>query len=63
MRRYNFFRPLLIIIVAFAVNNIVTLICGSFGVDPQTTESVALGAMVLSALFVYIRLTRHQRKK
>ncbi|MCI3922282.1 hypothetical protein MO973_18795 [Paenibacillus sp. TRM 82003] len=63
MKRYNFFRPLLIIVVAFAVNNIVTLICGGFGVDPETTEGIALAAMVLSALFVYMRLTRNRHKK
>jgi hypothetical protein len=63
LQKYNFFRPLLIIVVAFAVNNITTLICNSFGVAPETTEGVALAAMVLSALFVYTRLTRKQRGK
>lgn len=63
MRRYNFVRPLLIILVAFATNNIVSFICYSFGVDKETTESVALGAMVLAALFTYMRLTRNQRRK
>lgn len=63
MQRYNFFRPLLIILVAFLANNIARLVCSGFGVDPQTTDSIAIGVMVIAALFTYTRLTRNQRKK
>jgi len=63
VQRYNFFRPLLILLVAFAVNNLVTLLCNGMGVAPETTESIALIAMVLAALLTYVRLTRNRRKK
>jgi len=63
MQRYNFLRPLMILLVAFVANNLATLICGALGVAPETTESIAIGAMVLAALFTYTRLNRNRPKK
>ncbi|HZG87692.1 hypothetical protein [Paenibacillus sp.] len=62
MRKFNFTRPLLILLVAFVANNLAKFICLSFGIDPATTENVAMMAMVLAALLAYMRLTRHRRK-
>jgi hypothetical protein len=63
MNRYNLLRPLLILIVAFAVNNVTKIVCQAFGVSPENTDSIAIAAMVIAALFVYTRLTRNQRRK
>ncbi|TLS50286.1 hypothetical protein FE782_21730 [Paenibacillus antri] len=63
MQKYNFFRPLIILLVAFATNNLAKLVCAAFGVDPETTESIAIGAMVLAALFTYTRLNRNRANK
>lgn len=62
MRKYNFTRPLLILLVAFVANNVAKFLCLSFGADPATTENIAMLAMVLAALLAYMRLTRHRRK-
>lgn len=62
MKRYNFFRPLLIIIVAFAANNLAKLVCQLLGVNAETTETVAVGVMVIAALAVFLRLNRTGRK-
>ena len=63
MRRFNFFRPLLLILVAITVNNITKLICISLGTTQETAESIAIIAMVAAGLFTYTRLTRNQRKR
>ena len=62
MRKYNFLRPLLIILVAFFANNIATLICNAAGLAAETTEMIAVAAMVIAALFTYMRLSGKQRK-
>lgn len=60
MRRYNFFRPLMIILVAFLANNITMLICGAFGLEQELAETIAVIVMVIAAIFTYMRLTRQQ---
>lgn len=63
MQRFNLIRPLIIILVAFAVNNLARVICSALGAAPETTDFVAVLAMVAAALFTYVRLTRGQRNK
>ena len=63
MQRFNLIRPLIIIVVAFAVNNLAAGICAAFGLDQRTTDMVAVLAMVAAALYTYTRLTRNRTKK
>jgi hypothetical protein len=63
LKRYNFFRPLIILLVAFAANNLAKLVCAAFGATPETAESVAIIAMVLAALFAYTRMNRNRPKR
>lgn len=58
LRRYNFFRPLMIILVAFLANNITMLICAALGVAQETAETIAVLVMVAAAIVTYMRLTR-----
>ena len=63
MQRFNLIRPLIIILVAFAVNNLAQVICTAIGLSPETTDLVAVLAMVAAALYAYTRLTRSKPKK
>jgi hypothetical protein len=58
VRRYNFFRPILIILVALFVKNLTEFICLAFGMNPTSAENLSFFAMVIAAVITYMRLMR-----
>jgi peptidoglycan biosynthesis protein MviN/MurJ (putative lipid II flippase) len=62
MRRYNIWRPLMIIGVALLVRGLVSNVSVLFGMKPESASSLGMAAAVLAALFVYTRFTKQNRK-
>jgi len=63
LRRFNLIRPLIIIVVAFAVNNLTRAVCALAGVPQETAEFLAVLFMLVAALYTYTRLMRGQQPK
>ncbi|MDF2963763.1 MAG: hypothetical protein K0S39_5498 [Paenibacillus sp.] len=61
MRKYNFIRPLLIIAVAFLVNNIAVNVCLMFGTTKETASNIAFAAMLVAVIITFSRLNRKKR--
>lgn len=63
MRNYNFIRPLLILAVAYLVNNIVTNISVILGATKEMADTLGFLSMFIVVIIMYIRFTRNRRKK
>ncbi|UNK18780.1 hypothetical protein MNQ98_01660 [Paenibacillus sp. N3/727] len=62
MRRYNALRPVMLIAVALLTNSLFTNLCGMFGMSPESASNVGFIAMMIAALVMYNRMTKHRRK-
>ncbi|MEK0316851.1 hypothetical protein [Cohnella sp. 56] len=62
MRKYNFIRPLLLIVTALLVRSLVTNLCLVLGMEAETAGSVGFMAMILSAFIVFSRMNKRGRK-
>jgi len=62
MRGYSIWRPLMLIMVAFLTNSLVTNICSLFGMQRETASNLALAVTVIVALLMYTRMTKRRRK-
>ncbi|MDQ0194695.1 hypothetical protein [Paenibacillus wynnii] len=62
MRGYNVWRPLMLILVAFLTNSLVTNVCSLLGMAPETASNMGILAMVIVALVMYTRMTKRRRK-
>ncbi len=62
MRKYNYMRPILLIVTALLVKNLVTLVCSLLGMEAAAAENMGFMSMVLAALILYIRMTKSRRK-
>ncbi|WP_054954852.1 hypothetical protein [Paenibacillus dakarensis] len=60
--RYNIWRPIILILVAFATKNLVASICMLFGMAPESAESAGFIGMIAAGLIMYNRLTKSRRK-
>ncbi|MGM1050402.1 hypothetical protein SAMN05661091_5684 [Paenibacillus uliginis N3/975] len=62
MRRYNALRPVMLIAVALLTNSLFTNLCAMFGMSPESASNVGFIAMMIAALVMYNRMTKHRRK-
>ncbi|WP_168118573.1 hypothetical protein [Paenibacillus sp. HB172176] len=62
MKRYNFIRPILLIVTAFLAKSLVTNLCMVFGMEKASAENIGFIAMILTALLMYTRITKNRRK-
>ncbi|WP_028612316.1 hypothetical protein [Paenibacillus harenae] len=62
MRKYNFIRPLLLIVMALLVRSIVTNLCIVLGMAPEPAGNIGFIAMIITALVFYTNIVRKRRK-
>ncbi|WP_379135252.1 hypothetical protein [Paenibacillus sp. sgz500958] len=60
--RYNFRRPLMVIIVALLVRMLVGNVSVLLGMKPESASSLGMAAAVLSALYLFTRFKKQNRK-
>ncbi|MDR6550823.1 hypothetical protein [Paenibacillus qinlingensis] len=58
MKKYNFIRPIMLIVVALLTKSLVTNLCMLLGMEAESAKSVGFGAMVIAALVVFSRNRR-----
>ncbi|MEK4185558.1 hypothetical protein [Paenibacillus sp. FSL L8-0494] len=62
MRRYNIWRPLMLIIIAVLTKSLVTNLCILFGMQAEAASSMGTLGMVIAGLVMYNRMTNRRRK-
>ncbi|MFC7679055.1 hypothetical protein [Paenibacillus sp. GCM10028914] len=62
MRRYNIWRPVMLILVALLTKSFVFNICMVFGMDSASAENAGFIGMIVAALVMYTRMTKSRRK-
>ncbi|CAM4176557.1 hypothetical protein L1N85_13670 [Paenibacillus alkaliterrae] len=62
MRKYNFIRPLMLIVSALLVKSLVTNLCMVMGMEPAPAENIGFIAMIITAIIIYSRIIRNRRK-
>lgn len=62
MRRYNVWRPIIIIAVALVTNGLVTNLSVLFGAEPNLASNLGYIAMMIAALLAYTRMMKRSRK-
>ncbi|OMF19731.1 hypothetical protein BK133_29675 [Paenibacillus sp. FSL H8-0548] len=62
MRKYNFIRPLMLIVVALLVKSLITNLCMVFGMEQGPAENIGFISMIIAAIIVYSRIARKRRK-
>ena len=62
MRGYNVWRPVMLILVALLTNSLVSNLCLLFGLAPESASNVGFIAMMIAAIVMYMRMTKHRRK-
>ncbi|MEK3732504.1 MULTISPECIES: hypothetical protein [Paenibacillus] len=63
MRRYNIWRPILLIAIALLTNNLVTNVCLLLGLAQNTASDIGFIAMIIAAFVTYGRFTSQNRKR
>lgn len=61
--RFNIMRPILLLVAAFAANNIVTFISLSFGASKETADSIGYFAMLITAILIFMKFRRDTRRR
>ncbi|CAI6083922.1 hypothetical protein [Cohnella sp. JJ-181] len=62
MKKYNFMRPLLLIVTALLVRSLVTNVCLLLGMEADPASSVGFMAMIVAAFIVFSRMNKRRRK-
>lgn len=62
MRKYNFIRPLMLLVVALLVKSLVTNLCMVLGMAQEPAENIGYIAMIIAAIVIYSRIIRIRRK-
>ncbi|CAM4521501.1 putative membrane-anchored protein [Paenibacillus endophyticus] len=62
MRKYNFIRPLMLIVIALLVKSLITNLCMVFGMAQAQAENIGFISMLIAAIIVYSRIARKRRK-
>ncbi|RAV01999.1 hypothetical protein [Paenibacillus sp. YN15] len=62
MKKYNYIRPILLIVTALLVKSLVTNVCMLLGMEAEAAANMGFMGMVLAALIMYIRMTKQRRK-
>ncbi|WP_246246608.1 hypothetical protein [Paenibacillus lemnae] len=52
----------MLILTAVLTNSLVTNLCMLFGMNRENAESLGFIAMMITALIMYTRITKHRRK-
>ncbi|AIQ44652.1 hypothetical protein R70723_01035 [Paenibacillus sp. FSL R7-0273] len=63
MRKYNIWRPIMLILVVLVTRSVVTTVCLLFGMSEESAGSVAMIGMVIAALVMYNRMMKTTRRK
>jgi hypothetical protein len=61
VRKFNFYRPLFIIIIAYLVNNIATNVSLMFGVNSEVASNIGYMAMLIAAIITFARMNRKKK--
>ena len=62
MRGYNIWRPLLLLISAYLVYNIINVICLFAGVPQATGENIAFMGAIVTAVIAYSLMQKNRGK-
>ncbi|MEV5029578.1 hypothetical protein [Paenibacillus sp. LPE1-1-1.1] len=62
MKKYNFMRPLFLIVMALLVKSMVTNLCMVFGMEQGPAENIGFISMLITAIVIYSRIARKRRK-
>lgn len=62
MRKYNIFRPILLLAVAFFVKTLTTTICLLLGAEQETASNIGFIAMLIAAVLTFQRMNRRANK-
>ncbi|MGO4541097.1 hypothetical protein AB4Z33_20520 [Paenibacillus sp. 2TAB19] len=62
MRRYNFIRPLILIVTALLTKSLITNLCMLFGLEQEIASNLGFMAMIAVALIIYTRMMKKRRK-
>lgn len=61
MRRYNIWRPIMLIAVALLTNSLVMNLCIVFGMEPAAAANVGFVAMIAAAFIMYSRFQKKRK--
>ncbi|WP_419871478.1 hypothetical protein [Candidatus Pristimantibacillus sp. PTI5] len=62
MKKYNFMRPLFLIVMALLVKSMITNLCMVFGMEQGPAENIGFISMLITAIVIYSRIARKRRK-
>lgn len=62
MKRYNIWRPIMLIAIALLVNSMVTNLAMLLGMEQEPASNLGFLSMVLAAVIVYSRMKRPRKK-
>ncbi|WP_138754165.1 hypothetical protein [Paenibacillus sinopodophylli] len=62
MRKFNFIRPIFLIVVALLVKSFITNLCKLFGMTPDAAENLGFIAMLVATIIIYSRIAKARRK-
>ncbi|MDQ0059130.1 hypothetical protein J2T14_001294 [Paenibacillus harenae] len=62
MRRYNFVRPLILIVIALLTRGLVTNLCMVFGLEQETASSLGFIAMIVGRTYYLYRMMEKRHK-
>ncbi|WP_139991829.1 MULTISPECIES: hypothetical protein [Paenibacillus] len=62
MKRYNFIRPLMLIVIALLVKSLITNLCMVFGMEQGPAENLGFISMLIAAVIIYSRIAKKRRK-
>ena len=62
MRRYNIWRPIMLIAVALLTRSLVYNLGTLFGMSSNSASNLAIAGMVIAALVMYNRMMNQRRK-
>ena len=62
MKRYNIWRPIMLIAVALLTRSLVTNLGILLGMTPDSAANLAMLAMVIAAFVMYNRMMKYRRK-
>lgn len=63
MRKFNFYRPLLIIAVAFFAKTLTQTIAMMAGAEKEMAENLGFIAMIIAALITFTRLNKARTRR
>lgn len=62
MKRYNVWRPIMLIAVALLTNGLVSNLAAVFGMSPESASNLGFIAMIIAAFVMYNRMMKFRRK-